>query len=72
MAREAGEINDGDLVEDENADNEIEGHNHAFHSMISKVIFWFAFFFSCSVTLVKCVTLKFCTHEKYVTLHESV
>ena len=35
MAREAGEINDGDLVENENADNEIEGHNHAFQILVN-------------------------------------
>ena len=35
MAREAGEINDGDLVENENADNEIEGDNYAFHILVN-------------------------------------
>ena len=35
MARDACEINDGDLVENENADNEIEGHNHAFQILVN-------------------------------------
>ena len=30
MAREGGEINDGDLIENENADDEMEGDNYAF------------------------------------------
>ena len=35
MAREAGEINDGDLVENENADDEIEGDNYAFQILLN-------------------------------------
>ena len=54
MSEEADEINDGDLVENENVDDEIEGNNYAFQillnmiclrrSMISKAIFWFSYF----------------------------
>ena len=35
MAREVGEINDGDLVENENANDEIEGDNNAFQSLLN-------------------------------------
>ena len=35
MAREAGEINDVDLVEKENVDDEIEGKNYAFQILFS-------------------------------------
>ena len=34
MGREAGEINDGDLVEDENVDDEIEGNTYAFQTLL--------------------------------------
>ena len=35
MAREVGEINDGDLVENENANDEIEGDNNAFQLLLN-------------------------------------
>ena len=35
MAREAGEINDGDIVENENANDEIEGDNNAFQILLN-------------------------------------
>ena len=35
MAREAGEINDGDLVENENADERIEGDNYALQILLN-------------------------------------
>ena len=35
MAREIGEINDGDLVENENANDEIEGDNYAFQILLN-------------------------------------
>ena len=35
MGREAGEINDGDLVENENVDDEIEGDDYASQTLVS-------------------------------------
>ena len=35
MAREAGEINDGDLVENENVEYEIQGDNYAFQILVN-------------------------------------
>ena len=68
MARKAGEIDDGDLVENENVDDEIEGSNYAFLILLNMIahgealaVFGFHVFFSFSVTLMRCVTLKFCT-----------
>ena len=55
MAREVGEINDGDLVENKNANDKIEGDNNAFQILlnmraygeawIAKSFFVFMFFF---------------------------
>ena len=72
MAWEAGKINDGDLVDNENVDDEREGDNNAFQILLvmtahgeawlAKQFFGFHVFFACSVTLMRCVTLKFCTY----------
>ena len=35
MAREVGEINDGDLVENKNANDKIEGDNNAFQILLN-------------------------------------
>ena len=35
MAREVGEINDGDLVENKNANDEIEGDKNAFQILLN-------------------------------------
>ena len=35
MAREVGEINDGDLVENKNANDEIDGDNNAFQLLLN-------------------------------------
>ena len=37
MARKAGEIDDGDLVENENVDDEIEGSNYAFLILLNMI-----------------------------------
>ena len=77
IAREAGEINDGDLVENENADHEIEGDNYAFQIHLNTRAYgeaWLAkslfgihmFFMLCNSTEVSYTKVLYVLEVRYI------
>ena len=81
MAREVGEINDRDLVENENANDEIEGDNNAFQSLLNMRAYgeaWIAksFFvcmiFSCYVNEVRYTEVLYVLEVRYITRDRTV
>ena len=78
MAREVGEINDGDLVENKNANDKIEGDNNAFQILlnmraygeawIAKSFFVFMFFFMlCKWGALHVLEVRYITLDRTVT-----